>query len=163
MRFTNFQFGPVRSGFPAGKFAIVFGKLVLHPALVFVVLSLLMGAATPFVLAAKLIAAVPMLSNYPGLGATYGVEPACATAPPAWGTLSVGRLFRLLAQVRSFQFPEVSLLHRVRVTVQTKIISVEIASQYSGTFRSQRHRRLSGHGRAQRFFRSAAAPVPSRP
>ncbi|MFW8595835.1 AEC family transporter [Cribrihabitans neustonicus] len=60
--------------------AIVLGKLVLHPALVFVVLSFLLGAADPFVLTAMLIASVPMLSIYPVLGAAYGVEQVCATA-----------------------------------------------------------------------------------
>ncbi|MBY6142355.1 hypothetical protein KUV26_23270 [Leisingera daeponensis] len=60
--------------------AIVVGKLVLHPALVFVVLSVLLGPADPFVLTAMLIAAVPMLSIYLVLGAAHGVEQVCATA-----------------------------------------------------------------------------------
>lgn len=60
--------------------AIVFGKLVLHPALVFAVLSFLIGVGDPLVLTAVLIAAVPMLSIYPVLGAAHGAEQVCATA-----------------------------------------------------------------------------------
>ncbi|MEH6834162.1 MULTISPECIES: AEC family transporter [Falsihalocynthiibacter] len=60
--------------------AISVGKLVLHPALVFAVLSLWPGLAQEFVLTAVLFAAVPMLSIYPILGAKYGAEQVCATA-----------------------------------------------------------------------------------
>lgn len=60
--------------------AIAMGKLIVHPALVFAVLSLLIGAGDPMVLTAVLIAAVPMLSIYPILGATHGAEQVCASA-----------------------------------------------------------------------------------
>ncbi len=60
--------------------AITIGKLVLHPALVFAVLTLLIDAGDPVVLTAVLIAAVPMLSIYPILGAAHGAEQVCATA-----------------------------------------------------------------------------------
>ncbi len=60
--------------------AIGIGKLVLHPLLVFAVLTPLIGAGDPVVLAAVLIAAVPMLSIYPILGAAHGAEQVCATA-----------------------------------------------------------------------------------
>lgn len=60
--------------------AITIGKLVVHPALVFAVLSLLIGAGDPLVLTAVLIAAVPMLSIYPILGAAHGAEQVCASA-----------------------------------------------------------------------------------
>lgn len=60
--------------------AITIGKLLLHPALVFAVLTLIIGGDDPVVLTAVLIAAVPMLSIYPILGAPHGAEQVCATA-----------------------------------------------------------------------------------
>lgn len=60
--------------------AISFGKLVLHPLVVFLVLAALIGARDPYVLTAVLIASVPMLTIYPILGAPYGAERLCATA-----------------------------------------------------------------------------------
>lgn len=60
--------------------AISFGKLVLHPAVVFAVLSLWPVLEQEYLLAAVLFASVPMLSIYPILGAKYGAEQVCATA-----------------------------------------------------------------------------------
>lgn len=60
--------------------AITIGKLLLHPALVFAVLTLIIGREDAVVLTAVLIAAVPMLSIYPILGAPHGAEQVCATA-----------------------------------------------------------------------------------
>ena len=60
--------------------AIASGKLLLHPLLVYIVLSMLIGGNDPLVLTAVVIAAVPMLSIYPILGSAYGAEQVCATA-----------------------------------------------------------------------------------
>lgn len=60
--------------------AISIGKLILHPALVFAVLSVMPGIEREFILTAVLFASVPMLSIYPILGAKYGAEQVCATA-----------------------------------------------------------------------------------
>lgn len=60
--------------------AISFGKLVLHPLLVFGVLSLWPALPPEIVLTTVLFAAIPMLSIYPMLGAKYGAEQVCATA-----------------------------------------------------------------------------------
>ncbi len=60
--------------------AITFGKLIMHPLLVFGVLALMIGPGHPIVLTAVIFAAVPMLSIYPILGAAHGAERVCATA-----------------------------------------------------------------------------------
>jgi len=60
--------------------AISFGKLIVHPTLVYALLSLWPGLGQEFVMTAVLFAAVPMLSIYPMLGAKYGSEQVCATA-----------------------------------------------------------------------------------
>lgn len=60
--------------------AISLGKLVLHPLLVFLILSAIIGGQDPYVMTAVLIASVPMLTIYPILGAPYGAERLCATA-----------------------------------------------------------------------------------
>lgn len=59
---------------------ISFGKLIVHPALVYTVLSFWPGLGHEFIMTAVLFAAVPMLSIYPMLGAKYGSEQVCATA-----------------------------------------------------------------------------------
>lgn len=59
---------------------ITFGKLILHPALVFLFLGILVGWNDPFVLTAVLFASVSMLTIYPILGAQHGAEQVCATA-----------------------------------------------------------------------------------
>ncbi len=55
--------------------AISFGKLIIHPTLVFAVLSLWPGLEQEFIMAAVPFAAVPMLSIYPMLGATLALLP----------------------------------------------------------------------------------------
>ncbi|PIB25599.1 hypothetical protein BFP76_00185 [Amylibacter kogurei] len=60
--------------------AISFGKLIVHPTLVFALLSMWPGLGQELIMTAVLFAAVPMLSIYPMLGAKYGSEQVCATA-----------------------------------------------------------------------------------
>lgn len=59
--------------------AVTFGKLVLHPLLVYAVVGGLLGWGDPYALTAVLFASVSMLTIYPILGAPYGSEQVCAT------------------------------------------------------------------------------------
>ncbi|WP_165352900.1 AEC family transporter [Loktanella sp. IMCC34160] len=59
---------------------ITFGKLIVHPLLVYVVLGSTIGWSDPYVLTAVLFASVSMLTIYPILGAQYGAEQVSATA-----------------------------------------------------------------------------------
>lgn len=59
---------------------ITFGKLVLHPLLVYLTIGAILGWADPYALTAVLFASVSMLTIYPILGAPYGAEQVCATA-----------------------------------------------------------------------------------
>lgn len=60
--------------------AITFGKLVVHPLLVYLTTGAILGWADPYALTAALFASVSMLTIYPILGAPYGAEQVCATA-----------------------------------------------------------------------------------
>ena len=57
-----------------------FGQLVLHPILVFVVLSFSLGLDNPSLPVGVLFAAAPMLWIYPILGSRFDAEQVCATA-----------------------------------------------------------------------------------
>lgn len=60
--------------------AITFGKLILHPLLVFGILGAMLGWSDPYVLTAVLFSSVSMLTIYPILGGQHGAEQVCATA-----------------------------------------------------------------------------------
>jgi len=61
-----------------GQMAI--GKLILHPLMVLLCLTLLPVSDPLLISAGVLMAAAPMMSIYPILGARYGFEGRCAAA-----------------------------------------------------------------------------------
>ncbi|GGB06867.1 AEC family transporter [Allosediminivita pacifica] len=67
---------------------IAAGKLVLHPVLAFLLLSLVPGLPGEFLLGGVLFASVPMLSIFPIFGQRYGIESLTATTLVATTTLS---------------------------------------------------------------------------
>ncbi len=58
---------------------VTFGKLVLHPIAVGVMLFLMPGVDNTMILGGILIAAVPMMSIYPIIGSAYGQRAICAS------------------------------------------------------------------------------------
>jgi hypothetical protein len=75
---------------------IVFGKLILHPAAVFVAL-LFVPAIDPNLKKAMLIfASAPMITIYPLLGLSYGQEDVCAASLMVATTLSFVTISALL-------------------------------------------------------------------
>ena len=68
--------------------AILAGKLLLHPALVLLAMTLMPGAPSELAWIAVLFAAMPMVSIFPILGEPFGIDRLCATALIAAVTVS---------------------------------------------------------------------------
>lgn len=79
-----FVVGGTVASFPVKRISgdtalITFGKLFLHPALMFVAFTLFPAGQPEYILGAMLFASVPMLSIYPIFGQRYGIESITAT------------------------------------------------------------------------------------
>ncbi len=68
--------------------AILVGKLLLHPALVLLAMTLMPGPPSELAWIAVLFAAMPMISIFPILGEPFGIDRLCATALIAAVTIS---------------------------------------------------------------------------
>jgi predicted permease len=75
---------------------IALGKLVLHPALAFVALSLIPGLDPALLLGGVLFASVPMLSIFPIFGQRYGIESLTAATLVFTTTLSFATVSLLI-------------------------------------------------------------------
>ncbi|VXC82149.1 conserved membrane hypothetical protein [Pseudomonas sp. 8Z] len=76
------------------------GKLLLHPLLMFVALSLMPGVDPALMVAGLLFACAPMMSVFPILGQRFGLEERCAAALVACTVLAFISVSAVLALLR---------------------------------------------------------------